>query len=119
MTKANDDADISRRNQGTLTLVPAIGAMTMLSASVVRVSDLALGVGDSLDQVVAAGVGCDLAGQALLDLDVELVGPGEVPRLIDRRADFADIGRLVPDLQDLGYVAPRRPARLDDIAVHH
>src|SRR5476649_580152 len=112
MKKANDDADISRRNQGRLAPVPGGGRM-MLSASAVRVSDLALGVGDSLDQVVAAHVGGDLAGQALLDLDVELVGPGEVPGLIDRRADFADIGRLVPNLQDLGDVAPGRPACLD------
>src|SRR5215208_1539440 len=82
-------------------------------------SDLALGVGDALDQVVAADVGRDLAGQALLDLDVELVGPREVPGLIDRGADLGDVGRLVPDLEDLRHVAPRRPAGLDDVALHH
>src|SRR5471030_336786 len=114
--KANVPADISRRNQGVRTLVSTI---SWSCAATVRTSDLALGVGDALDQVVAAGIGRDLAGQALLDLDAELIGPREVPGLIDRRADLADIGRLVPDLQDLRHVAPRRPAGLDDVAVHH
>src|SRR5688572_4565024 len=114
MTSAKRPADISRRNQGIRTRFTAISW-----TCVVRASDLALGVGDALDQVVAALVGRDLPGQGLLDLDVELVGPREVPGLIDRRADLADIGRLVPDLEDLGHVAPWRPALLHRIAVHH
>src|ERR1044072_9956818 len=88
MTSAKRPADISRRNQGIRTRFTA-NSWTC----VVRASDLALGVGDALDQVVAARIGGDLAGQALLDLDVELVGPREVPGLIDRRADLADIRR--------------------------
>src|SRR5215470_15633923 len=114
MKNANWPADISRRNHGRLRRGSA-----KVWACVVRASDLALGVGDALDQVVAAGVGGDLTGQALLDLDIELVGPREVPGLIDRRADLADIGGLVPDPEDLGHVAPRRPAGLDDVARHH
>src|ERR1700754_3039939 len=114
MTKANCRADSSPRNQRRRRRA-AIGGW----ASGVRGSDLALGVGDTLDQVVAADVRGDLAGQALLDLDVELVGPWEVPRLIDRGAELGYVGRLLPDLQDLRHVAPRRPAGLDDVAVHH
>src|SRR5690348_6208987 len=100
MASANWRADSSRRSQGRRP-----GAASGCWAVVVRASDLALGVGDTLDQVVAAHIGRDLAGQALLDLDVELVGPREVPGLIDRRADLGDIGGLVPDLQDLRHVA--------------
>jgi len=40
----------------------------------VRTSDLALGVGDALDQVVAALVG-RVWRSGILDFDVELVGP--------------------------------------------
>src|SRR5580704_18801199 len=112
MKKAKCDARISRCSQGT-----RIRRATAISwTSVVRASDLALGVGDALDQVVAALVGRDLAGQALLDLDVELIGPWEVPRLIDRRAGLADIGRLIPDFQQGRHVAPRCPAEIYGIA---
>src|SRR5580704_7544937 len=115
MKKAKWDARISRCSQGT-----RIRRATAISwTSVVRASDLALGVGDALDQVVAALVGRDLAGQALLDFDVELIGPREMPRLINRRAGLADIGRLIPDLEEGRHVAPWRPTELDRIAVHH
>src|SRR6201986_3626273 len=92
--KANHGADISRCRQGRRTLGAAV-----IWAEVLRTLALALGLGDALDQVVAALVGGDLAGQALLDLDVHLIGPREVPGLVDRRADLADIGRLVPDIE--------------------
>src|SRR5712672_3626190 len=104
MASANCPADNSRRSHGRRRRT-ATGCW----ATLVRASDLALGVGNALDQVVAACVHRDLAGQALLDLDVELVGPREVPGLIDRGADLGDISRLVPDLQDLRHIAPRRP----------
>src|SRR5260370_559774 len=112
MKKAKCDARISRRSHGV-----GLRRATMISCAwLVRASDLALGVGDALDQVVAALVGSDLAGEALLDLDVELVGPREMPRLIDRRTSVADIRSPVPDLEDGGNVAPRRPAELHCIA---
>jgi len=80
MKKAKCDARISRRNQGM-----RIRRATAISWTwVVRAADLGLGVGDTLDQVVAAVVGRDLAGQAVLDFDVELIGPREMPRLVDR-----------------------------------
>src|SRR5258708_4803056 len=83
------------------------------------VSGLALGVSYSLDQVVAALVGRDLAGQALLHLDVELIGPGEMPWLVERGHDGADVSRLVPHLEDRIDVAPRRPSGPDGVALHH
>src|SRR5205085_7998998 len=87
---------------------PGSGACraTPTSALAPACSCLALGVGYSLDQVVAALVGRDLAGQTLLDLDVELIGPGEVPRLVERGHDRADVGCLVPHLENGIDVAP-------------
>src|SRR4249919_535577 len=100
MKNAKCDARISRRNHGRRIRRATGNSWTC----VLRASDLALGVGDALDQVVAALVGRDLTGQTFLDLDVELIGPREMPRLVDRRAGLADIGRLVPDLQQGRHV---------------
>src|SRR5262245_5492585 len=114
MTSAKRPADISPRNHA----LRAICTSSAPPASVLR-SDLALGVRDALDQVVAALIGADLAGQALLHLDVELIAPGEMPGLKDRGADLAYVRGLVPDLQDGADVAPLRPALLHRVAVHH
>src|SRR6476659_8441227 len=79
---------------------------------------LPLGVGDALDQVVAALIGRDLTGQGLLDLDVQLVGPWKVPGLVKRGHDSANVGRLVPHLENGVDVTPRCPSALDGIALH-
>ncbi len=73
MKNAKLPADISRWNQG-LRPVRAIDSAGAWSR---QGSDLALGVGNALDQIVTALVGRDLTGEAFLDLDVELIGPGK------------------------------------------
>src|SRR3954452_21741554 len=98
----SDSSRVPRRSglPAFATSAVLLGASIALTSNPrLALSSLPLGVRDALDEVIAALIGRDLAGQGLLDLNVELIGPWEVPGLVKRGHHRANVGCLVPHLE--------------------